>query len=93
MAAITKEARKMAVEMADWHNGLWLKNGLCDVKLEGSELKRVPFQPFIDELRRWQKELNRVTALDEDPLSDPVDLEDVREAARRLNPKSDTDWV
>jgi beta-glucosidase/6-phospho-beta-glucosidase/beta-galactosidase len=82
-----------AVEMPDWHNGLWLKNGLCDVKLEGSELKRVRFEPFIDELRRWQKELNRVTVLDEDPLSDPVDLEDVREAARRLRPRADKDWA
>jgi hypothetical protein len=81
------------VEMPDWHNGLWLKNGLADVKLEGAELKRVPFQPFIDELRRWQKELNRVTVLDEDPLSDPVDLEDIRAAAKRLRPKADVDWV
>ena len=81
-----------AVEMADWHNGLWLHNGLCDLVLEGSDLKRVPYKPFIDELRRWQKELNRVTVLDEDPLSDPVDLDDIREAAKRLRPRADVNW-
>lgn len=80
------------VEMPDWHNGIWLKNGLADVVQEGSDLKRVPFQPFIDELHRWQKLLNRVTVLDEDPLSDPVDLNDVRKAAQSLRPQSDTNW-
>jgi beta-glucosidase/6-phospho-beta-glucosidase/beta-galactosidase len=80
------------VEMPDWHNGIWLHNGLADVVLEGTDLKRVPFQPFIDELHRWQKELNRVTKLDEDPLSDPVDLNDVREAAKRMKLQGDQNW-
>jgi hypothetical protein len=49
-------------------------------------------EPYVKELRRWQKELNRVTALDEDPFSDPVELQDVVEAARRLNIKPDKNW-
>jgi beta-glucosidase/6-phospho-beta-glucosidase/beta-galactosidase len=81
-----------AVEMPDWNTGLWLRNGICDVVFEGDDLKRIPHQPFVDALRRWQKELNRVTELDENPLSDPVDLNDVREAARRLNPHPDKNW-
>ena len=38
-----------------------------------------------DELRRWQRLLNRVTELDEDPFSDPVELQDVVDAAKRMN--------
>jgi hypothetical protein len=81
-----------AVDMPDWHTGEWLHNGICDLVEEGGDLKRVPFQPYVDELRRWQKELNRVTAVDEDPYSDPVELQDVIDAAKRLNPRPDVDW-
>jgi beta-glucosidase/6-phospho-beta-glucosidase/beta-galactosidase len=81
-----------AVDMPDWHTGKWLHNGICDLVEEGGDLKRVPFAPYVDELRRWQNELNRVTAVDEDPYSDPVELQDVIDAARRLRPKADADW-
>jgi beta-glucosidase/6-phospho-beta-glucosidase/beta-galactosidase len=81
-----------AVDMPDWHTGEWLHNGLCDLADHHGVLKRVPCQAYVDELRRWQRELNRVTVLDEDPLSDPVDLNDITEAARRLKLKSDKDW-
>jgi beta-glucosidase/6-phospho-beta-glucosidase/beta-galactosidase len=81
-----------AVDMPDWHTGEWLHNGICDVEERDGQLARVPHQPYVDELRRWQKELNRVTRLDEDPFSNPVDLEDVVRAARRLQPRPDHDW-
>ncbi|MED5621847.1 family 1 glycosylhydrolase [Ideonella sp. BN130291] len=81
-----------AVDMPDWHTGEWLHNGLCDLVDEAGVLKRQPFGPYVDELRRWQKQLNRVTVLDEDPFSDPVDLGDVTEAARRLQLRPDRDW-
>jgi beta-glucosidase/6-phospho-beta-glucosidase/beta-galactosidase len=81
-----------AVEMPDWHTGQWLKNGLCDVLLDGDELRRVDCEPYIEELRRWQKELNRVTELDEDPFSDPVELQDVIDAAKRLKKVADENW-
>jgi hypothetical protein len=81
-----------AVEMPDWHTGQWLKNGLCDVVQEGSTLNRVDCDPYIAELRRWQKELNRVTELDEYPFSDPVELQDVVDAAKRLNKTPDKNW-
>jgi beta-glucosidase/6-phospho-beta-glucosidase/beta-galactosidase len=81
-----------AVDMPDWHTGEWLHNGLCDVAPEGNILKRVPCEPYVAELRRWQKELNRATELDEDPFSDPVELQDVIDAARRLQLKGDRDW-
>jgi hypothetical protein len=81
-----------AIDMPDWHTGDWLHNGICDlVECEG-RLTRVPHGPYVDELRRWQKELNRVTQLDTDPYSDPVELRDVVEAARRLQPAPDANW-
>ena len=80
------------VDMPDWHTGEWLHNGICDLVDEEGDLKRVPEQAYVEELRRWQKELNRVTVLDPDPFSDPVELQDVVEAAARLQKKPDQDW-
>jgi beta-glucosidase/6-phospho-beta-glucosidase/beta-galactosidase len=81
-----------AVDMPDWHTGEWLHNGICDLVDEGGDLKRVPFEPYVEELRRWQRRLNRVTELDEDPFSDPVNLADIVAAAERLQLKSDKNW-
>jgi hypothetical protein len=80
------------VDMPDWHTGDWLHNGICDLVPCGDSLSRVPDADYVAELRRWQKELNRVTELDEDPFSDPVDLQDVVDAAKRLRPRPDKDW-
>lgn len=82
-----------AVDMPDWHTGEWLHNGICDLEDDGTgRLERRPAENYVAELRRWQKELNRVTELDEDPFSDPVELQDVIDAARRLKKKPDVDW-
>lgn len=81
-----------AVDMPDWHTGEWLHNGICDLVPEGDNLKRVPYEPYIQELRRWEKEFKRVTELDEDPQSDPVELQDIIDAAQRLKPKADANW-
>jgi len=81
-----------AVDMPDWHTGEWLHNGLYDLELEGEALKRLECEPYVAELRRWQKELNRVTKLDEDPFSDPVELQDVVDAAKRLKKQPDKNW-
>jgi hypothetical protein len=81
-----------AVDMPDWHTGKWLHNGLYDVVADGEQLNRLAYQPYIDELKKWQKELNRVTELDEDPFSDPVELQDVIDAAKRLNKVGDRNW-
>jgi beta-glucosidase/6-phospho-beta-glucosidase/beta-galactosidase len=81
-----------AVDMPDWHTGKWLHNGIYDLVEAGDELKRVPYEPYITELRRWQQELNRVTTLDTDPYSDPVELQDVIDAAKRLQKVPDRNW-
>jgi hypothetical protein len=46
----------------------------------------------VEELRRWQHRLNRVTTLDQDPTDAPVNLQDVVKAAAELRPEGDTDW-
>jgi beta-glucosidase/6-phospho-beta-glucosidase/beta-galactosidase len=81
-----------AVDMPDWHTGEWLHNGICDLVEDNGDLRRAPDEDYIRELRRWQKELNRVVALDEDPFSDPVELQDVVDAAHRLNKQPDRNW-
>jgi beta-glucosidase/6-phospho-beta-glucosidase/beta-galactosidase len=81
-----------AVDMPDWHTGDWLHNGICDVEDDGGRLRRIPYAPYVDELRRWQRELNRVTELDEDPFSDPVELQDVIDAAKRYGTQPDQNW-
>jgi hypothetical protein len=53
---------------------------------------RVPFQPYVDELRLWQKRLNRVEELDDDPFDSAVELDDIRQAAKELAPQGDADW-
>ncbi|MEN9937449.1 MAG: hypothetical protein RLZZ387_4028 [Chloroflexota bacterium] len=80
------------VDMPNWHNGEWLHNGICDLVPEGDNLLRVPYEPYVQELRHWQRLLNRVTALDDDPFSDPVELAEVRAAAERLQLDPDHDW-
>jgi hypothetical protein len=81
-----------AVDMPDWHTGEWLHNGLCDIIPAGELMHRVECDTYVQELRKWQKELNRVIELDEDPFSDPVELQDVVDAAKRLNKVADKNW-
>lgn len=81
-----------AVDMKDWGKGIWVHNGLADLVEDRGDLRRMPVKAYCDELRHWQKRLNRVTRLDEDPLSDPVDLDDIVAAARELKLTSDANW-
>lgn len=71
------------VDMPHWHTGEGLRNGICDLVEENGDLKRVPFEPYIAELRRWQKRPNRATELDDDLFIDPVNLGDIVAAAHR----------
>jgi beta-glucosidase/6-phospho-beta-glucosidase/beta-galactosidase len=82
-----------AVDMPDWHTGKWVHNGIADVeRLESGAMLRVPFPPYVAMLRHWQERLNRVKRLDEDPFDNPVELQDIIQAARDLAPLADADW-
>jgi beta-glucosidase/6-phospho-beta-glucosidase/beta-galactosidase len=82
-----------AVDMPDWHSGEWVKNGIADVeRLPDGSLMRVPNAAYVEALHRWQRRLNRVTDLDEDPFDRAVELEDIVQAARELAPAADENW-
>jgi hypothetical protein len=82
-----------AVDMPNWHKDEWLHNGIADVELLPSgSLMRKPFVPYVERLHYWQKRLNRVTALDDDPYDKAVDLADIEKAAGELDPVADADW-
>jgi hypothetical protein len=67
--------------------------GIADVEpLPSGALMRRPFLPYVEMLHSWQRRLRRVTALDEDPFDKPVNLEDVRTAARELDLQPDANW-
>jgi hypothetical protein len=82
-----------AVDMPDWHNGEWLHNGIADLeRLPSGALMRTPYVPYVECLHAWQRRLNRVTELDEDPYDSPVNLEDIVEAAKHFAPAPDDNW-
>jgi beta-glucosidase/6-phospho-beta-glucosidase/beta-galactosidase len=82
-----------AVDMTDWHSGKWLHMGIADVEaLPTGALMRKPFVPYVEQLHRWQRRLNRVEQLDEDPFDKPVDLADIKRAADELNLQPDANW-
>jgi hypothetical protein len=82
-----------AVDMPNWHNGKWLNNGIADLEeLPSGALMRKPFLPYVEALHSWQRRLNRVTSLDEDPFDKAVNLEDIIKAAREIAPSPDVDW-
>jgi hypothetical protein len=79
--------------MQDWHKPEWLHNGIADVeKLPSGALMRTPYPPYVQALRRWQRRLSRVTALDEDPFDNPVDLAAIERVAREIGAAGDIDW-
>jgi hypothetical protein len=79
--------------MTDWHNGKWLHMGIADVEeLPGGQLMRKPFVPYVEQLHRWQRRLNRVERLDDNPFDKPVSLEDIKLAADALDLQPDANW-
>ena len=83
-----------AVDMTDWHTGEWLRMGIADVeRLPNGSLMRTPNRGYVDALHRWQQLLERATSLDEDPFSDPVDLNIVAQIATEIGASGDKDWA
>ena len=39
------------VDMPDWHTGEWMKFGLWDVVPDGKVLRRVTYEPMLEEVR------------------------------------------
>ena len=75
-----------AVDMPHWHTGEGLHIGICDLLEEGGILKRCPYEPYVQELRRWQKQFAGGAS---NPLSHVIKLEDIIEAAKRRQQDKD----
>jgi beta-glucosidase/6-phospho-beta-glucosidase/beta-galactosidase len=70
------------VDMPDWQSGKWAQIGIYDIK-ETEEFRRIPCDPYIDEIRRWQQILDRPDTLKAEHLKDhKLQLSDVRQKAK-----------
>ncbi len=71
------------VDIPDWNSGKLAEIGIFDLEDERG-CERVPCDPYIEELRRWQKLLNQYESVDDefDVNRDGVRLDEVREHAR-----------
>lgn len=45
------------IDIPDWNSGEWAKIGVCDIG-DVKTCERLPHQPYIDELRRWERILD-----------------------------------
>jgi beta-glucosidase/6-phospho-beta-glucosidase/beta-galactosidase len=71
------------VDIPDWNSGEWAKIGMLDVT-EKETLERCPCDPYIAELRRWQKMLDWPETIEPDGKGEPhsrVQLSEVRKHA------------
>lgn len=73
------------VDLPDWFNQKWAKIGVFDVA-DRSSFERIPYDPYIEELRRWQKLLDQPENVEPDGYGHQwgrVQLSEVRDYARR----------
>ena len=71
------------VDVPDWWSQKWAKIGIYDVA-DKESFKRVPYDPYIQELRRWQKLLDQPENVEPDGYGHQwgrVQLEEVRRSA------------
>jgi hypothetical protein len=74
-----------AVDITDWDTGAWAKIGIFDVEDEQT-CERIPCEPYIEELRRWQRILDHPENVEPHDLArhgvGTVQLGEVKRAAR-----------
>jgi beta-glucosidase/6-phospho-beta-glucosidase/beta-galactosidase len=83
------------VDIPDWQSGEWAKIGIFDIE-DHETCERVPCDDYIEELRRWQRELDTPENIEPDAVgggAGRVQLEEVRRHAsewERKTPGSQT---
>jgi beta-glucosidase/6-phospho-beta-glucosidase/beta-galactosidase len=81
-----------AIGSPRWDEGPWVQSGFYNVVPNGKELQRRMDDPYVKELLRWQKILNCVTMLSDEPLNQIESVHEVKKAAEKLHPQPDRDW-
>lgn len=67
-----------AVDIPDWNTGEWAKIGIFDIE-DRETCERIPCEPYIGELRRWQKLLDQPERFE--PDGGRIELDEVRKRA------------
>lgn len=78
------------VDIPDWQTDEWAKIGIFDIHDEES-CERVPCEPYIEELHRWQRTLDQPEHVDADSFGQKwgrVELEEVHKHAREWEKKT-----
>jgi beta-glucosidase/6-phospho-beta-glucosidase/beta-galactosidase len=70
-----------AVDIPDWNTGEWAKIGIFDIE-DRETCERIPCEPYIAELRRWQKQLDQPERFE--PDGGRIELDEVRKRAFTL---------
>lgn len=73
------------IDIPDWESGKWAKIGIYDIE-DAETCERVPYEPYIEELRRWHKLIHQPEAHEPDELGDlsgRVELAEVRHHAKQ----------
>jgi beta-glucosidase/6-phospho-beta-glucosidase/beta-galactosidase len=81
-----------AIGSPSWDKGEWIQSGFYNVEKKDGILERTLFEPYVAELLRWQKELDNVTMLTDEPSLKKTPAADVKKTAQRLKPVADRDW-
>ena len=77
------------VDLPDWWSQEWAKIGIYDVA-DKESFERVPYDPYIEELRRWQKTLDQPENVEPDGYGNEwgrVQLDEVRRYAAQWEQK------
>ncbi|MBA4148969.1 MAG: b-glycosidase [Verrucomicrobia bacterium] len=72
------------VDIPDWESGEWAKIGIYDIE-DRKSCERVPCDPYIEELHKWQKKLDQPEHVERDGFGRDwgrVQLDEVRQHAK-----------
>jgi hypothetical protein len=72
------------VDITDWNSGEWAKIGIYEIE-DSDSFERIPHDPYIEELRRWQKLLDQPENIEND--GGTVELDEVRKRAADIGNK------
>src|SRR5207302_7790266 len=71
------------IDIPDWNSGEWAKIGIFDIE-DSKTCERIPCQPYIEELQRWERALNQPERLEVGRVQRPAgQISKIRDYAKR----------